>query len=41
MDGQQLHEKMLSITKHQGNANQNYEISPCAGQKGYYQKDNK
>ena len=28
-NGQQIHEKMLNITNHQGNANQNYnEISP-------------
>ena len=28
-DGQQAHEKMLSVTDHQGNANQNHnEISP-------------
>ena len=29
IDGQQAHEKMLSITNHQGNENQNYKkISP-------------
>ena len=27
-DGQQVHEKMLNITNHQGNADQNHEISP-------------
>ena len=41
-DGQQLHEKMLNITNHQGNANQNHiETSPHTCQNGYYQKDNK
>ena len=34
-DGQQTHEKMLIITYHQGNANQNYnELSPCTCQNG-------
>ena len=34
------HEKMLSITHHQKNANQNYnEVSPHTGQKGCYQKN--
>ena len=34
-DGQQTHEKMLNITPHQGNANQNHnEISPRACQNG-------
>ena len=29
-DGQQVNEKVLNITSHQGSANQNYnEISPC------------
>jgi len=27
-DGQQTHEKMLNITHHQGNANQNYSATP-------------
>ena len=28
-DGQQVHEKMLHVTNHQGNANQNHnEVSP-------------
>ena len=27
-DGQQVHEKMLSITNHQVNANKNHDISP-------------
>ena len=41
-DGQQAREKMLSITNHQGNANQNYnEISSHICQDGYYQKNNK
>ena len=40
--GQQVHEKVLDITHHQGNANQNHnEISPHTCQNGYYQKDNK
>jgi len=38
-DGQQAREKMLSITNHQGNANQKYnEISSHICQDGYYQK---
>ena len=38
-DGQQAHEKMLNITNHQGNANQNHnEISPYTCQKGHHQK---
>ena len=41
-DGQQAHEKMLTITNHQGNANQNHdEISPHTCKNGYYPKDNK
>ena len=41
-DGQQAHEKMLSITNHRGNANQNQnEISPHTCHNGYHQKDNK
>ena len=41
-DGQHTHEKMLSITNHQGNANQNHnERSPHTCQNGYHQKDNK
>ena len=27
-DGQQAHEKLLNINDHQGNANENHEISP-------------
>ena len=35
MDGQQVHEKMLYIINHQGNANQNHnEISPHTCQNG-------
>ena len=35
-DGQQTHEKMLNITHHQGNANQNYNaISPHTCQNGW------
>ena len=38
-DGQQAHGKMLNITNHQGNANQNHnEISPETCQNGYHQK---
>ena len=34
--GQQVHEKMLNITKYQRNANQNYNgVSPLAGQNGH------
>ena len=39
-DGQQVHEKALNITKHQGKANQSHnEISPHIYQKGHHQKD--
>ena len=39
-DGQQVHEKMVSITNHQGNANQNHnEISPYTSQDGHYQEN--
>ena len=39
-DGQQAHRKMLNITNHQGNANQNHnEISPHTCQNGYHQKN--
>ena len=38
-DGQQIHEKMLNITIHQGNANQNHsEKSPHICQNDYYKK---
>ena len=41
-DCQQTHEKILNITNHQGNANQNHnETSPNTFQNGYYQKENK
>ena len=39
MDGQQVHEKMLTITNHQRNAIQNHhEMSPHTFQNGYYQR---
>ena len=39
-DGQQAHEKMLNITNHQGNANQNHkEMSPHTCQNGYFKKN--
>ena len=38
-DCQQAHEKMLNITNHQGNVNQNHsEIPPHTCQNGYHQK---
>ena len=38
-DGQQVCEKVLNITNHQGNANQNHdEISPHIRQNGGHQK---
>ena len=41
-DGQQTHEKILSITNHHGNANQNHnEKSPHTHQKVDHQKDKK
>ena len=41
-DGQETHEKMLHITHHQGNTNQNHnEIPPHACQNGYNQKHKK
>ena len=41
-DGQQAHQKMLNITKHKGNANQNHnEISPHPCKNGYHPKDPK
>ena len=41
-DGQGAHEKMLNITNHQRNANQNHnEISPLTSQNVYHQKDHK
>ena len=44
IDCQQMHEKKLNITNHQGNVNQNNnELSPHTCKNGYYQKirDNK
>ena len=39
-DGLEAHEKMLSITNYQRNANQNYhEVSPHTGQNGHHQKN--
>ena len=37
-DDQQIHEKLLNITNHQGNACQNHEISPHIFQNDYQQK---
>ena len=38
-DGQRVHEKMLNITNHQGNANENpNEVSPETCQNGCYKK---
>ena len=38
-NGQEVHEKMLNRTNHQGNANQNlHEISPHPCQKGYQRR---
>ena len=40
--GQQAHEKMFNIARHQGNVNQNhYEMLPDTCQNGYHQKDHK
>ena len=40
IDDQQTQEKMLNITHHQANANQNHnELSPHIGQNGCYQKE--
>ena len=38
-NGQQVQEKVLNITNHQGNANQNNKISLYTWQNGYHQKD--
>ena len=39
VDGQQAYEKILNITNHQGNTNQNYnEILPHLCQSGYNQE---
>ena len=41
-EGLQVYEKMLNITNHQGNANENHnEISPRTCQNDHYQKDKK
>ena len=41
-DDQQAHEKMLSVTKHQGNANENHdEVSHHSCQDGCHQKEHK
>ena len=41
-DSQQVYERVLNITKHQGNANQNHnKKSSHTCQNGYYQKDKK
>ena len=42
IDGQWLHEKMLNITNHQENTNQNHnELSSHTCQNAYYREDNK
>ena len=39
-NGQQVHEKMLNVTSHQGNANHKHsEMLPHTCQNGYYRKD--
>ena len=39
-DGQQVYEKMLNVSNHQGNINQKHnEISSLTCQDGYYQKN--
>ena len=41
-DGQQAHAKMLNITNHQGNSNQNHnEIPPHTCQNDYHQREHK
>ena len=41
-EGQEVHEKMLDLTNHPGNGNQNHnEILPYTCQNGYYQKGKK
>ena len=41
-DGQQAHEKMLSIANHQGNVNQHHnEISSHTHQEGRHEKEHK
>ena len=41
IDDQQTHERMLNITNHQGNTNQNNEISSHTCLNGYHQKEKK
>ena len=41
-DGQQTHEKMISISNHQKNVNQKHnDVSPHTRQSDYHQKDHK
>ena len=35
-DGQQVHEKILKITNHQRNANQNHKVPPNMSQNGHH-----
>lgn len=39
MYGQQVHEKVLNISSHEGISHQNYQIAAHNCQNGYYQKD--
>ena len=41
IDGPEAHEKMLSITNHHGNTNQNFNDVPIHSQDGYCQKDSR
>ena len=42
IDGAQIHEKMLNISNHQRNTNENYnELSPHICQNTYYEKNKK
>ena len=38
IDGQKAHEKVLNITNHQRNANQNYEVLFHMSQNGHHQE---
>lgn len=41
-NGQRVHEQMLNLVNHQGNANQKHsEISPYTCQHGYHEKEHK
>ena len=40
-DGQQAHEKMLNISNHQGNTNQNHNEISHTWKNGYHQKEYK